>query len=133
MKIKWQPKQIKLNKKGLAKILGEREAQVMDVVWEKEEVSVRDVCSELCKKREFSFNTIMTIMNRLTVKGLLAKRDKEGVFCYKAILDKKNFMMRSASDILSSIFQDKELFSEKILEEALKNSHKSKKKALKKS
>ena len=99
MAAEWQPKQIKLNEKGLAKILGEREAEVMDVVWKKNEVSVRDVCGELCEKREYSFNTIMTIMNRLTTKGLLKKEAKEGVYCYEAVLSRKDFILKRTAKL----------------------------------
>ena len=116
----WQPKQVKLDQKGMAKVLGEREAQVMDVVWKKKEASVRDVCGELCKKRDFSFNTIMTIMNRLTSKGLLTKRNKDGMFCYSAKMQKKDFMVKVASDILSSLFKDSQFFNKETVGEAVK-------------
>jgi predicted transcriptional regulator len=106
---KWQLKSVKLDAKGLAKFLGERESEVMDIVWEDGCVTVRDVCDKLCEKREYSFNTIMTIMNRLGEKGLLEKSRDGSTFCYKASQEKKSFVQNAIKAIYASLTNDVEL------------------------
>lgn len=49
----------------------------MSVVWEKGEATVQDVKDSLEPGRKLAYTTIMTVMSRLTEKGLL-KRHKEG-------------------------------------------------------
>lgn len=107
----WHPKHIRLDQKGLAKIFGTLEAQVMDIVWEKGCITVRQACNVLCKKRDFSFNTIMTIMNRLSDKGVLKKQVKDGVYCYEARLPKEKFIETVSIDVLSDLLKDSKIFS----------------------
>jgi predicted transcriptional regulator len=59
--------------------LPELETEVMDVVWERAETSVRDVMRALnaAAPKERAYTTYMTIMSRLEAKGMLERR-REG-------------------------------------------------------
>lgn len=57
--------------------LGDLEAEVMAVVWEKGEVTVQDVKEALEPSRPLAYTTIMTVLWRLVKKGML-ERHKEG-------------------------------------------------------
>lgn len=57
--------------------LGDLEADVMSVVWERGEVTVQEVKDALEPTRPLAYTTIMTVMNRLAEKGFL-KRSKDG-------------------------------------------------------
>ena len=56
--------------------LHELEAEVMEVIWERGETSVRDVMQELNadSEKERAYTTYMTIMARLDGKGMLERR-----------------------------------------------------------
>lgn len=56
--------------------LHELEAEVMEVIWERGETSVRDVMQELNADaaKERAYTTYMTIMARLDGKGMLERR-----------------------------------------------------------
>ena len=56
--------------------LGPLEARVMDIVWARPTVTVRQVYEILRAEREIAYTTIMTILANLYKKGLLA-RDAE--------------------------------------------------------
>ena len=62
-----------------APALHELEAEVMDVVWELEEASVREVMDRLnaTAPKPRAYTTYMTILARLHTKGVLARR-REG-------------------------------------------------------
>ena len=62
-----------------APALHELETEVMDVVWELEEASVRDVMDRLNARapKPRAYTTYMTILARLNTKGVLARR-REG-------------------------------------------------------
>jgi predicted transcriptional regulator len=66
-----KPKHKKLNQ------LGELEADVMGVVWERGRATVQDVKDALEPRRSLAYTTVMTVMSRLAEKGLL-NREKEG-------------------------------------------------------
>jgi predicted transcriptional regulator len=57
--------------------LGDLEAEVMGVVWEKDRVSVQEVRDALRSSHALAYTTVMTVMSRLAEKGLL-EREKEG-------------------------------------------------------
>ena len=63
----------KPHKAGLKKILGELEADIMEIVWDRERVAVRDVYEHLRLQKKCAYTTIMTVMGRLADKGLLNK------------------------------------------------------------
>ena len=62
-----------------APALHELETEVMDVVWELEEASVREVMDRLNARapKPRAYTTYMTILARLNTKGVLARR-REG-------------------------------------------------------
>ncbi|MDQ3216300.1 MAG: BlaI/MecI/CopY family transcriptional regulator, partial [Actinomycetota bacterium] len=59
----------------LAAVLGPLEAEVMEVVWDRPEVTVRDVYAVLSDRRHIAYTTVMTTMGRLAEKGLLCRTE----------------------------------------------------------
>jgi predicted transcriptional regulator len=53
--------------------IGSLEADILAIVWEKERVSVRDVYETLLQRRPIAYTTVMTVMNNLVKKNLLAQ------------------------------------------------------------
>jgi predicted transcriptional regulator len=54
-------------------LLGPLEQDVMEVVWDLGEATVRDVHERLVAQRKIAYTTVMTTMTRLAAKGLLAR------------------------------------------------------------
>jgi BlaI family penicillinase repressor len=57
--------------------LGDLEADIMSVVWEKGKATVQEVKDALEPNRPLAYTTVMTVMARLVDKGVL-NRQKEG-------------------------------------------------------
>jgi len=108
--MRYQLKQLKLDSDGLAKVLGFLEAEVMEAIWAGGECSVRSVRESLKDKKQYSFNTIMTVMNRLVEKGLLSKRDADGSFAYRAAIARDAFLRDVTRSVVSAIVRDGSLF-----------------------
>jgi len=92
--------------KGLSQILGELEADIMEIIWAKEEsVSVRDVLSELRKTREIAYTTVMTVMSRLNKKGLIVcnKFHKGQAFIYSSVFSKEEFTKNTVKSVLKGL------------------------------
>ena len=58
--------------------LGWLEADVLRVVWDKGEVTVRDVYEDLRENRRIAYTTVMSVLRNLAAKGLL-EQDKSAV------------------------------------------------------
>lgn len=64
--------------------IGPLEQEVMNCVWEHDSVTTREVFTCLNQNRKLAYNTIQTIMTRLTTKGLLTRKKKGKAHIYKA-------------------------------------------------
>lgn len=62
--------------------LGELEADVMTVVWEKGSTTVQEVKDTLEPRRTLAYTTVMTVMSRLAEKGILIRRKHGRAYFY---------------------------------------------------
>lgn len=64
--------------------LGDLEAAIMNVIWERGEATVEEVRGSLDREKQPAYTTVMTVMSRLAEKGVL-EREKQGrAFLYRA-------------------------------------------------
>lgn len=97
----FKPKQ-----QGLKKVLGELEADIMEICWNKQPVSVRDVYQELLLRREIAYTTVMTIMGRLADKGLLSKETKGNAFIYTPVMSRSEFTKKVVAQVLDGLLDE---------------------------
>lgn len=81
--------------------LGELEKQVMDIVWDKDECSARDVLTELKPEKKFAYTTIATVLQRLYDKGLVKRIESKGGYLYSPKLTRKSYSRNIAQSFLS--------------------------------
>lgn len=62
--------------------LGPLEREIMDSIWQTNEITVREVHSSLKKKRDVAYTTIMTVMGRLVDKGFLTRKKQGKAYLY---------------------------------------------------
>jgi predicted transcriptional regulator len=94
-------------KKGLRKILGDLEADVMEAAWARGRATVHDVHAQLAAAdRELAYTTVMTVMSRLADKGLLKKRKDGTAYVYTPAVGKEEFTRRTVGTVLSELLDD---------------------------
>lgn len=81
--------------------LGTLERQVLDVVWTSGEVTVREVHARLDGK--VAYTTVMTTLDRLFRKGLLARTKRARAFVYSAAATREELDDIVASDVVSGL------------------------------
>ena len=81
--------------------LGTLERQVIESVWAGGEVTVRDVHSQLDGK--VAYTTVMTTLDRLFRKGLLARTKRSRAFVYSALASREELDHIVASDVVSGL------------------------------
>lgn len=96
-----------MKKKKITQILGDLEAEIMEIVWKLETVSVRQVFSRLKKKRKIAYTTVMTVMARLAQKGILSRKlDESGAYIYAPIQDKSAFFAAASKKVINSLINE---------------------------
>lgn len=95
--------EFKPGKSGLGKVLGELEAEVMEVVWETGLCSVREVYEKLLLRRKIAYTTVMTIMSRLVEKKLLLREKEGAAFLYRPSLSREQFNREVSSAVIAGL------------------------------
>ena len=118
--MRFRLKNLRLDERGLSTVLGFLEAEVMDAAWQHASVSVSDMRTLLKDRKAYSFNTLMTVMNRLVEKGLLRKKRADGTFAYQASVTREEFSQNVSKSIAEALVAGGSLFQASAFVSALK-------------
>jgi predicted transcriptional regulator len=82
---------------------GELENQVLDVVWGAPgPVTPRQVHEELSRSRTLAYTTVMTILVRLSRKGLLERKAAGRAFAYRPLVSREQRAAARMNEALTS-------------------------------
>jgi predicted transcriptional regulator len=95
---------IKLDESGLARLFGELEARIMEAVWSLGEATGHDICRYLGENCHYK--TVMTVANRLVVKGVLERCRHGRAFTYTPVVPRDEFLACVSRQTLASLFSD---------------------------
>lgn len=96
----------KYSEKGLNRFFGPLEARIMHTLWSCQELSIKDVQKKLGQERDLSFNTVMTVMNRLLEKGILTKRMEGRTSLYRPVHSRDDFLDIQSKEITHELMED---------------------------
>jgi predicted transcriptional regulator len=88
----------------LARGLGQREREVLSVLWSQGSANVQQVAERL--STVLAYTTVMTTLDRLFKKGLLQREKKDRAFIYSAHLTAREIEEQRASDLVRRFFSD---------------------------
>lgn len=94
------------HQRGLRKVFGDLEADIMEFVWRQGPVTVGDVWQALRKERDLAYTTVKTVMGRLAEKGHLRKRVKERAHSYEPTMEREDFLRSVSDEVLEGLFVD---------------------------
>jgi BlaI family transcriptional regulator, penicillinase repressor len=78
----------------------EREIDILKILWEKGEASVRDVHAAMSADRECAFTTVQTLLRIMADKGLVSQRSEGRRLFFKA----KYSRQRASARFLRKVF-----------------------------
>jgi predicted transcriptional regulator len=81
-----------------------QELEIMKVVWEIENATVRDVYEALLKRRKVAYTTVMTMMKILEEKGYLKKKQSERAYLYRPAQPKAQVIGALVRDFVNRVF-----------------------------
>ncbi|MCR8632645.1 MULTISPECIES: BlaI/MecI/CopY family transcriptional regulator [Paenibacillus] len=96
----------KYNESGLNRFFGTLEAKIMDILWDGEEMVIKDVQHKLEEEKVVNFNTVMTVMNRLVEKRVLQKRAAGRSFLYRPVLSKPEFLEAQSKELTHELMEE---------------------------
>lgn len=99
--------------------LFDSEARVMDVVWDREPISAKEISRLLAESVGWNKNTTYTVIKKLETKGVL-RREEPGFIC-TALVSRAEMQKKEASSLVSRVFggSRKALFSALLEDEEL--------------
>ena len=95
---------------GIDKLLGDLEREIMEIMWTRGEGCVRDVLEALNAHRAsahpLAYTTVMTVMAKLGVKGLLRRTRVGRADEYHVVESREMFLRRSSDGIARQLVED---------------------------
>ncbi|MCI1695073.1 BlaI/MecI/CopY family transcriptional regulator [Aneurinibacillus aneurinilyticus] len=99
-------KNFKYDEVGLKRFFGSLEAKIMELLWEADELSIKEVQQHLEKDKPVNFNTVMTVMNRLVEKGILKKRVQGRLSLFQPVQSKEEFMEEQSKKLTENLLDE---------------------------
>jgi predicted transcriptional regulator len=107
--------------KGLRKVFGELEAEIMAYLWARGEGTVSEVFKALTTQREAAYNTVRTVMERLVEKDYLRCDSHQRAYVYMPTQSQEAFWRQVGQTVLGGLLRDVgETFATHLLEETVR-------------
>jgi len=87
-----------------AATLTPHELDIMKLVWERKEATVRDVYEALRARRRIAYTSVLTMMNVLERKGHLKKRAEGRSFVYQAARPRGQVLRAMVREFVERVF-----------------------------
>jgi predicted transcriptional regulator len=110
--------EVKMKKDIDSIILTRQELQIMKVVWDRGEATVKEVCDAMSQTKVTAYTTILTLMGILEEKGALVHTRSGRAYVYKPILSRGQATRNQVHDVLTRFFDGN---PEKMIESVLDN------------
>lgn len=91
---------------GIRKVLGDLEAEIMELIWERpgdQWTTVREIFEILYERRHVAYTTVMNTMTRLTEKRLLRVEKQEKAYVYLPTFTQQEFISQFVDHILKDL------------------------------
>lgn len=95
-----------VNASGAAVFLGPTEAELMELAWQKGELTVKKALYFLGDDNERSYTTVMTVLGRLADKGLLVRERQGRSYVYRPSAEREAFLRERLRRVFACLNQN---------------------------
>jgi BlaI family transcriptional regulator, penicillinase repressor len=81
-----------------------QELEIMKLVWDREDATVRDIYEALLETRKVAYTTVMTMMKILETKGYLKKKKQDRAFLYRPTRPKNQVIGGMLREFIDRVF-----------------------------
>jgi BlaI family transcriptional regulator, penicillinase repressor len=89
-----------------APLQGELQVQIMAALWRIESGTVEDVRMAMPSRYRSAYNTVQTVLNRLTERGLLRRDRRTNHYVYRPVVSEADYLTRSIRQSLAGASSD---------------------------
>ncbi len=89
----------------LAKGLGALEMEILDIVWEMDRVTSRDVFERMRDKRRLGQSTVLTVLRRLSNRGILRREAGGEVYVYSPAIGREELAGQMIDNVIRLIYR----------------------------
>jgi BlaI family transcriptional regulator, penicillinase repressor len=82
----------------------ESELEILQVLWERESASVRDVHEELAKRKDVGYTTTLKLMQIMHEKGIVKRDDSFKTHIYQAAVSKEKTQKHLLGKMINTLF-----------------------------
>jgi predicted transcriptional regulator len=82
----------------------DQELEILKVIWQRGQASVREVYNDLLKQREIAYTTVLTMMGILERKGHLQKTRGERAYVYSPVESQDETQQRMVKEFVDRVF-----------------------------
>jgi BlaI family transcriptional regulator, penicillinase repressor len=79
------------------------QTEIMEIVWERGEVSAKDVRRVLCQSRPVARNTVRTLLERVEEKGWITHREDGRTFLYSAAQPRQDSIGQKVQQVIETV------------------------------
>lgn len=90
----------------LKNLLGSLELEIMELMWQTGEATVHQATDIINSRRPIAYTTVMTVMTRLTEKGLLNRAKKGRRYHYHTTQSKERYLYHTSRNMVRSFVDD---------------------------
>ncbi|SMF74699.1 BlaI/MecI/CopY family transcriptional regulator [Allosphingosinicella indica] len=88
----------------MAERISEAEHQLMEVLWQEAPLGAAEVASRVDPARDWSIQTVKTMLSRLLAKGALAHQEDGRRFLYRPLISREDVVTRESHRLLDRMF-----------------------------
>ncbi len=82
----------------------ESELVILNILWDKEPATVRDVHEELCKTKPGGYTTTLKLMQIMFEKGLVTRNDANKTHIYQPAVTRKKTQKQFLDKMINTLF-----------------------------
>jgi len=83
----------------------ESELEILQVIWKKDQCTVRDVHEELAKNKDAGYTTTLKLMQIMHEKGLVERDTTAKTHLYSALITREQAQQTALDKIISTVFK----------------------------
>jgi BlaI family transcriptional regulator, penicillinase repressor len=83
--------------------LPQAEFDVMEVLWDKDRATVKEIHSALSRKRKLAYTTVATLLTRLREKGYVAAEAENFAYVFSPLIKRENVVHRKLDDLVKRV------------------------------
>lgn len=88
----------------MAERISDAEYAVMEVLWEQAPLSAQDVAERISPDRDWTANTVKTLLGRLLAKNVIAHEEEGRRYLYRPIVVREDYVAGESRRLMDRLF-----------------------------